>query len=381
MHLWKCLYGKDTSEALCVSDLPVFLERRAAGTALPADKRMQKITISEREAGQRLDRYLGKLMPYAPKSFFYKMLRKKNIVLNGKKAEGMEKLAPGDEIKLFLAEETMLKFRQENRLPEKGSVLDAPLPENRQEIAQIQPAFSVVYEDTHILIMNKPAGLLSQKARREDVSLIEHMTAYLLQTKVLSKEELQAFHPGICNRLDRNTSGLVIGGKTTRGLQEMNALLKERVLDKYYLTIVSGQMKQKLRAEGYLKKDKSHNRVSITKEPAEGADPICTEYEPLAWADGFTCLRVKLITGKSHQIRAHLKSLGYPVIGDGKYGDVRVNQEMRRRFSLQHHLLHAYELHFPKLTGILSGLSEQTVYAPLTEEFQKVKNRLFPEEN
>lgn len=348
---------------------------------LPADKKMQKITISEREAGQRLDRYLGKLMPYAPKSFFYKMLRKKNIVLNGKKAEGMEKLAPGDEIKLFLAEETMLKFRQENRLPEEGSASDAPLPENRQEIAQIQPAFSVIYEDAHILIMNKPAGLLSQKARREDVSLIEHMTAYLLQTKALSAEELAMFHPGICNRLDRNTSGLVIGGKTTRGLQEMNALLKERALDKYYLTIVSGQMKRKLRAEGYLKKDKSHNRVSITKEPAKGADPICTEYEPLAWADGFTLLRVKLITGKSHQIRAHLKSLGYPVIGDGKYGDVRINQEMRRRFSLNHHLLHAYELRFPKLTGSLLGLSEQTVYAPLTEEFQKVKHRLFTEEN
>lgn len=336
---------------------------------------MQKITVSEREAGQRLDRYLGKMMPCAPKSFFYKMLRKKNIVLNGKKAEGLEKLAPGDEITLFLAEETMLKFRQPSALPETGAALDTILPKNRQ----ILTACSVVYEDAHILIMNKPAGLLSQKAQREDISLIEHMTAYLLQTGVLSEEELALFHPGICNRLDRNTSGLVIGGKTTRGLQEMNALLKQRVLDKYYLTIVSGQMKQKLRAEGYLKKDKSHNRASITTEPEKGADHICTEYEPLAWADGFTMLRVKLITGKSHQIRAHLKSLGYPVIGDGKYGDVRTNQEMRRRFSLQHHLLHAYELHFPMLTGVLSGLSERTVYAPLPEEFQKVKNRLFPE--
>lgn len=325
---------------------------------------MKAIVISTREAGQRLDKYLEKLMPSASKSFFYKMLRKKNIVLNGKKAEGMERLQAGDEIRLFLAEETILKFRQ------KAAKADVP---------NVKPEFQTVYEDEHILIMNKPVGLLSQKARAEDVSLVEHMTAYLLQTGALSREELKVFHPGICNRLDRNTSGLVIGGKTIRGLQEMNALLKERGLGKYYLTVVFGNMRGKLCAEGYLKKDTSHNRVMVTKELVEGADYICTEYEPLAWREGFTLLKVKLITGKSHQIRAHLRSLGYPVIGDGKYGDVRVNKEMCRRFSLKNHLLHAYEICFPKLEGCISGLSNQIVHAPLTEEFLKIIKKLFPQ--
>lgn len=327
---------------------------------------MQKITISERDCGQRLDRYLGKLMPYAPKSFFYKMLRKKNIVLNGKKAEGMEQLMPQDEITLFLSEETMQKFQQKQEVLEGAVKTDAFVPD-----------FSVLYEDAHILIMNKPAGLLSQKAKKEDISLIEHMTAYILQTGAQSKEMLSVFRPAICNRLDRNTSGIVVGGKTTRGLQEMNALFQKRTLDKYYLTIVCGHMERKLCADGYLKKDRNHNRASITTDWVEGSDPICTEYEPLAWTKGFTLLRVKLMTGKSHQIRAHLQSLGYPVLGDGKYGNVRINKEMRRRYSLQHHLLHAYEIHFPKLTGVLSGLSEQTVYAPLPPTFERIKMGLF----
>jgi 23S rRNA pseudouridine955/2504/2580 synthase len=342
---------------------------------------MKQVIISEKEAGQRLDKYLGKLLPYAQKSFFYKMLRKKNIILNGKKADGTERLEKEDEIKLFFSDETFLKFQQGEKETEKNTKIEKSTENNTETKTNpykiITPDFSVIYEDTHILIMNKPVGLLSQKAKKDDISLIEHMTSYLLQSGALTQEELKTFHPGICNRLDRNTSGLIIGGKTTQGLQEMNLLLKERSLDKYYLTIVSGKMSHHLRAEGYLKKDKSHNTVHITKEPTEGADYICTEYEPLDFASGFTLLKVKLITGKSHQIRAHLQSLGYPVLGDGKYGNVHINKEMKRRFSLTHHLLHAYEIHFPELSGSLCGLSEQKIYAPLTENFEKIKKTLF----
>lgn len=327
---------------------------------------MQEIIISEKEAGQRLDKYLGKFMPYAPKSFFYKMLRKKNIVLNGKKAEGMERLAEKDKITLFFSSETILKFQQNFNV-------------DNNEHSNITPAFSIIYEDDHILIINKPVGLLSQKSKPEDISAVEHIIAYLLQSGFIKLEELQTFRPGICNRLDRNTSGIMIGGKTIHGLQEMNALLKKHEVNKYYLTIVSGQMKSGLQATGYLKKDHSHNRVSITDKPSEDADYICTEYKPLIYENNFTLLKVKLITGKSHQIRAHLKSLGYPVIGDGKYGDMRINKEMRKRFSLTHHLLHSYEIQFPTLSGCLSGLSEKVLQAQMPAEFLKIAGNLFSE--
>ncbi len=330
--------------------------------------------ISDKEAGIKLARYLEKQMPAAPKGFFYKMLRKKNIVLNGKKAEGIERLKSGDEVTLFLSEETIEKFQG----TEGERAGDSDLGQGMPDYEKIAPDFSVVYEDSHILIVNKPAGLLSQKAKKEDISLVEHIYAYLLRKQEITGEELKTFHPGICNRLDRNTSGLVIAGKTLGGLQEMNALLKERAIDKYYLTLVSGKMEHKFRAEGYLKKDRSHNRASISSVPLEGADYICTEYEPEAYGNGMTLVRAKLITGKSHQIRAQLQSLGYPVLGDGKYGDGKVNKNMRR-FSVSHHLLHAYEIRFPALTGNLAGLSEKTVNAPLPKEFESIVKKFFPE--
>lgn len=332
---------------------------------------MQEIIISEKEAGQRLDKFLGRFMPLAPRSFFYKMFRKKNIVLNEKKTEGMEKLKEGDKITLFLSPETVLKFQQD--FNDKKKEIEKNIDIN------IKPEFSVIYEDSHILIMNKPAGLLSQKAQLKDISMVEHMTAYLLQSGFMTVKELETFRPGICNRLDRNTSGLILGGKTIHGLQEMNALLKKRAIEKYYLTIVSGKIKLELQATGYLIKDHSHNQVKIIKEPLENADFICTEYEPLIYTNDFTLLKVKLITGKSHQIRAHLKSLGYPVIGDGKYGDVQINRKIKQQCSLKHHLLHAYKLEFPQLSGHLSNLSRQTVYAPVPEEFTRTIKKLFPE--
>lgn len=328
---------------------------------------MQQFLITEKQAGQRLDRYLGKLMPLAPRSFFYKMMRKKNIVLNGKKAQGMEKLKEGDTVSLFLADQTIQEFGAKGITePEKNrqGFIDQNLPE--------KPDIEIIYEDKHVLIFNKPVGMLSQKAKPADISAVEHMIAYLLQNGSLRADDLSTFRPGICNRLDRNTSGLLIAGKTIQGLQVMSALLKERSLDKFYLTIISGHMEKPLRAEGYLKKDHDHNRVMVTKTIAEGADFICTEYEPLACSQGFTLLKVKLVTGKSHQIRAHLKDLGFPVIGDGKYGDPYVNQELKQKFSLTHHLLHAYEIKFPTFPERLGELSGRVVKAPLTEEFKKV---------
>lgn len=312
---------------------------------------MRSIIITEKEEGQRLDKFLAKYMGKAPKSFIYKMLRKKNIKLNDKKAEGPEKLQKEDEIKLFLSEETILNFQEEFVVEKTETELD------------------IIFENKHILIINKPAGMLSQKAKKEDVSLIEHLTTYLLETKQITKEELQSFRPGVCNRLDRNTSGIIIAGKTLLGLQTMSALLKERNIGKYYQCIVKGKIDKQQAIDGYLIKDRSHNRVKITKTKEEGADYIKTEYEPISCTEDFTLLRVKLLTGKSHQIRAHLQSIGHPVIGDGKYGDVPTNKRLRKEFRLKHHLLHSYELQLPELSEEFKDISNKKIIAPLPEYF------------
>lgn len=319
---------------------------------------MKEIQVNKNEAGQRLDKMLAKYLNKAPKSFIYKMLRKKNITLNKKKADGSEKLLLDDKVQLFLSDETIEKFSEVS-------------------VVANEVALDVIYEDENIVVINKPAGMLSQKAKPEDESLTEYVIAYLLKTGQLTKEELLSFHPGLCNRLDRNTSGMIIAGKSLVGLQQMGLLLKDRNLDKYYQCIVKGVVKEKTMIEGYLTKDKSHNKVTISKEPVEGADYIKTQYEPLKTNGEYTLLRVKLLTGRSHQIRAHLHSIGHPIIGDGKYGDVQVNKYFKRNFNLRFHLLHSYELDFPMIEGELSNLSMKQFIAPLPSYFEAIVKRIF----
>ena len=320
---------------------------------------MKLITVNQNEAGQRLDKLLAKYLNQAPKSFFYKMLRKKNITLNGKKAVGNERLQVGDEIRLFLSEETIAGFTEE-----------------KKEVRIQQSQFDIVYEDEHILLVNKPAGMLSQKASPTDVSLVEHVISYLLESGQFTGEELKSFRPGICNRLDRNTSGLVAAGKSLAGLQAMNELFKFRTLHKYYRCIVAGTLSKEQRIKGWLWKNEKTNQVQIYREEHKDALPICTEYVPLQKLDidGKHCtyLEVNLITGRSHQIRAHLASIGHPLIGDTKYGDPKVNAYFRKQYGLKYQLLHAYRLEFPVLSGTLERLSEQSFTAPLPRKFQEI---------
>lgn len=321
---------------------------------------MRELKIGKQEAGQRLDKFLEKYLDTAPKSFFYKMLRKKNITLNDKKAEGPERLAVDDVVKLWLSEETIENFRSKKE--EISKVLETMETEE----------LDVIFENDHVLLINKPAGMLSQKAQKDDVSLIEHLTNYLIETKQLSYEQLATFRPGICNRLDRNTSGIIVAGKSLFGLQTMGEIIKHRDIDKYYYCIVKGKVEKKQMIDGYLFKHKNRNKVTITSEPVEDADYIKTEYEPIKANDNYTLLRVKLITGRSHQIRAHLQSIGHPIIGDGKYGDVRVNKEMRKKYKLKHHLLHSRELHFKAMPEGLKDLENKVIYAPLPDYFEAI---------
>ncbi len=308
---------------------------------------MKLITVHKQEEGQRLVKLLGAYLKEAPNSFFYKMLRKKNITLNGKKADGTEKLKCGDEIRLFLSDETYEKFA--------GKVQ----PKEKFPTAKL----NIVYEDSNVIFINKPAGMLSQKSVPSDVSLNEYLLGYLEKSGQWKQEESKAFRPSVCNRLDRNTSGLVICGKSMAGLQQMAALLKDRSLHKYYLCLVKGVMTESQHLEGYLLKDENSNQVKIFQKETEGAAHIITEYEPLYTDGEVTLLKVTLVTGKSHQIRAHLSSIGHPIIGDPKYGDRKVNAFFRESHGIKNQMLHAWKLTFPELAEPLDNLSEKSFEA------------------
>ncbi len=327
---------------------------------------MQSVIVKDAEAGQRLNKFLSKYLPEAPQSFIYKMLRKKNIVLNGKKADGSEKLAANDEIKLFLADETIEKFAK--RTGSAGAITEV------SEAVKEQIAFvfedNIVYEDPDVLFVNKPAEILSQKAELGDVSMVEYLLDYLTRTGFISDGERRGFQPGICNRLDRNTSGLLIAGKTLKGSQMMSELIKDRAVKKFYRTIVKGVITEEKKIEGYLVKDEKTNTVSVLKSAADGALPISTRYIPISDNDKYTLLEVELITGRTHQIRAHLASIGHPIIGDSKYGDKKSNLYFKKKYELKFQLLHSHLLEFPKeLDTYLAGKS---FTAPLPQQFANI---------
>ena len=326
---------------------------------------MRELNITEKEAGQRLDKLLAKYLNRAPKSFLYKMLRKKNIVLNDKRASGNEKLAAADVIRLYLSEETIQSFREEP--------FAAPAhPDNRKKTA-----LDVLYEDAQILLINKPAGMLSQKAKATDCSLVEYLTDYLMEKKEITRESLELFRPSVCNRLDRNTSGIVIAAKTLPAAQSMSLLLKDRRLYKEYLCVVPGEMHRPEHLTGYLVKDERNNRVSVFDSVRPNASFIQTEYIPQICGNGFTLLRVHLITGRSHQIRAHLASIGHPLVGDAKYGNAGINSRFRKEFGLDRQLLHSGRLVFPDMEGVYEGLSQKEFLAPPPGDFQNITGALF----
>ena len=387
---------------------------------------MKSIIAGKNEDGQRVDRILEKYLPGAGKGFIYKMLRKKNIVLNGRKIEGSERLVQGDEIKLFLADETIEKFSAQvkNSIPvsehnmksnyESGTDNCGNGISNNQgrrgncgngnsknqgrsvqygkekstykelsndnidvtvstKVKNIDFRKIIVYEDEDIILMNKPVGMLSQKAEASDISLNEYMIEYLLESGQLNPENLRTFKPGICNRLDRNTSGIVAAGKSIQGLRALSEMLRDRTVDKYYLCIVKGHVEKPAHIEGYLRKDEKTNRVTVSAEKTgEDENLIMTEYVPVKYVNGCTLLEVKLLTGKTHQIRAHLASIGHPLAGDGKYGQVTFNHALRDKFGIRSQLLVAYKLVFPQKCESLPKLAGKTFRIDIPAEFCKV---------
>ena len=316
---------------------------------------MRQLIIHKNDENQRLDKYLKKYLKEAPGSFIYKMLRKKIFVLNGKTADGTEKLSAGDEVKLFLAEDTLVKFTGEGQ-----SLSEVKFP--------VKKDLEVLFEDENLLIINKPAGELSQKAEAKDVSMNEYALGYLQEKGDITEESLKVFKPSVCNRLDRNTSGILIVAKTYQAAREFGAALSQRSVRKYYQCIVKGEVKKAEKIDGFLWKDEKTNKVEIYKTLKKDAAEIHTAYQPLKHKDGLTLLEVHLITGRTHQIRAHLRSSGHPILGDPKYGD----RKLSKKYGVKYQLLHACRLELDGFDGEFSKYNGKIISAELPDVFKNI---------
>lgn len=348
---------------------------------------MQEFKIGPNEAGQRLDKFLHKYLTEANTSFLYKMLRKKNITLNKKKADGKEVLVVDDLVQFFFSDETFMKFRgntisqydknivksSKSLKSGKQNVIADAEQKKINSFGQYKLAFEklkgieVIFENEHIILLNKPAGILSQKSAPTDLSINEWLIGYLMENGKISVEQLETFKPSICNRLDRNTSGLMICGKSLLGSRQMNSLIKERKIRKFYRTIVKGTVKESAYIKGFLKKDEKLNKVflkeNIDNENKQEYVPIETAYRPIISRNGYTYLEVELITGKTHQIRAHLASIGHPLLGDEKYGDREWNRSFKSGKLPKWQLLHSYRIEFPEMEDVFKELSRREFVA------------------
>lgn len=252
-----------------------------------------------------------------------------------------------------MADETIEKFR---------GLFQIELPEPIN--------LDIVYEDENVIFINKKTGMLSQKSKENDLSLNEYVISYLVNEGKLSIEDLKTFKPSVCNRLDRNTSGLIVAGKSLQGLQDMSKMFKERTLHKYYLAVVVGAINEPMKITGYLKKNNNTNKVTITNKT--DGEYIETYYEPVKVLDDVTLLKVQLITGKTHQIRAHLSSINHPIIGDYKYGKKEINDIYKKKYGIENQMLHSYQLTFETINGELGNLSNKTFIAKPPKEFAEI---------
>ncbi len=322
---------------------------------------MREITVDKNESNQRLDRFLKKYLANATQGFIYKMLRKKNIKVNGAKANPESTIIEGDVIQLYLSDETIDKFKVV-----KGEIKSKLIP-------------SIIYEDENIILINKAMGILSHGAgggEFED-NIVDSMVSYLIEKGDYVPRLEKTFTPSICNRLDRNTSGIIIGAKTYEALQIINAAIKDTKVRKFYKTIVKGRVEKAFKAEAFLNKDEERNLVSVSSDNVEGSKRIETHVGVLKKSNEYTMLEIELITGRTHQIRSHLSSLGFPVIGDKKYGNSQVNKLFNKEYGLNNQWLHGYKIEFNGLEKPLQYLNGKSFEAPLEENLRRIELDLF----
>ena len=315
---------------------------------------MKEITIGPNDAGQRLDRFLAKAVPLLPASLAQKYIRLKRIKLGGKRVERDTRLNTGDVLQLYINDEFFEKPREDNAY-----------------LTVVTPKLTIVYEDEHILLVDKRPGLAvhAHDGAEFGRTLIDHIKAYLYQKKEWLPREENSFVPSLCNRIDRNTGGIVIAAKTAEALRVMNQKIKDRELDKRYLAIVEGNPKPREGSlKGYLFKDEKKNRVFVTDHPQPGAKTCQTNYKVLASNNGLSLVECELITGRTHQIRAQFAHAGHPLLGDGKYG------KLDKRFDRTYQALYSYKLTFTFTTEAgsleyLNGKSFQVEEVDFVKEY------------
>lgn len=305
---------------------------------------MREIKIAKNDAGQRLDKFLTKALDL-PVGLLYKSIRTKKIKVNRKRAENNTVLVEGDVIQCFLAEEFFAKLDEVN---------DVSL-----SLDKIQPKLDIVYEDENIMLLNKRPGVSVHEDEDSKVNtLIAHVQAYLYQKGEYNPADEQSFAPALCNRIDRNTGGIVIAAKTAEALRVMNEKIKLREMDKLYLAAVHGIPKvREATLTGYLIKDEKLNKVRVfDTNPPRGAKNIITKYRVIATKGSDALIEVELLTGRTHQIRAHMAHIGHPLVGDGKYGINKSDRANGYKFQA----LYSYKLRFtfkgePTVLDYLNG--------------------------
>ncbi len=288
---------------------------------------MKSFVISQNDSGQRLDRFIHKSVPLLPQSMLYKYIRTKRIKVNSKRAEISQRLEVGDTVDMYINDEFFAEAEK------KYDFLDAP------------KSLSVLYEDANILLLDKKQGVLCHPDDKEYVdTLIGRVKRYLYEKGEYCPDGENSFVPSLVNRIDRNTGGIVIAAKNAEALRILNEKMKNRELHKFYLCVVVGTPKNSSDTlTGYLVKDEKTNTVRVLKSPCDGAKTAVTKYRVIDSADGLSLVEVELLTGRTHQIRAHMASIGCPLLGDGKYGSNRINKKFG---GYKKQLLYSYRLEF-----------------------------------
>ena len=321
---------------------------------------MVKLTITENEENQRLDRFLKKYFKSAPLSYIYKVIRK-DVKVNGKRATIETQLKLDDEITIYISEDVVSTYT-ENKI-----------------IHQSKKQFNIAYEDQNIIIVEKPFGLLTHGDRLEKKNTLANQVAgYLCEKGEYTPGRERTFVPSPVNRLDRNTTGLVIFGKNNKTLQSLNKMIRDKgYIRKYYLTIVSGELKKELKLIDKMDKDEKRNIVKVMDLVSKDGKIMETIARPLKAAKGFTLVEVELVTGRTHQIRAHLANAGFPVIGDTKYGDTGGNRKIQQQFQLTTQFLHAYKLCFDEGIMPIEYLKGMEIKSDLPPTLEKIRTALF----